>query len=314
MIQLTIGVTVLFVLSAAGNSDWSVAAPDPPSAKAQTALVRAFAAIEVGFDLQSGEEDLKKASAELGRALDLLADSVDEATAQRLTAVEARDMSAKLVAIAWDRRRHPERYRELKAYDGRDPNLRDLPPLKKKHLTEAYRLAWEYCLLDPGTDDREYWKGGPPDPPAVEALGKIRNDASIPTLVYYFRHVCRDDDKNDKFIFRQSWPLRVLTFYYPPSEKSLVALLECTSWKKRQWAKLGTSYYREEPPEELIYSLVSGNGYSGYSSADWLKIMAAFPRERLPVEQRQWLEEALKRAERLRRPRPGGGQEPGLSP
>lgn len=300
MVYLTAAFGTL-LLCAACLGDETLVSPQPPSAKAQAILARAFTAIRTGFEQANFDyrpnKDLLEASAKFDRALDVLADCVDEATARRLTAAEATSMNAKLLAIARDRRRHPKRYQELwQTYDLMAPGVDNLhlrlprsPPLAEKHATEEYRLAWEYRLLDPKTAER-----GLDRPPTLEALARLRKDASVLTLVYYFRCFCQDDDERKWNGHRYTMASDALKEFR--TSRALAGLLECVAWQKQQYARLGPSPERKYLPEEMIHKLASRSRLiPDKELQEWRVVIVTFPQEGLPAEQRRWLDEALKR-------------------
>jgi hypothetical protein len=97
---------------------------------------------------------------------------------------EAASIEGKLAAIAVDRRRHPEIYDEImRSYVDPDwgpiqPRVMQTPVLRPEHVSEAYRLAWEFSLLMPASQAKHR---------AAEALGAIGNPASAITLL----HACK---------------------------------------------------------------------------------------------------------------------------
>lgn len=166
--------------------------PPPPSRSPKVALVQVFRSLNDSSPHWSWGEEARQTAA-FDAALDRLADCLDGAEVERRAAQEGRDLAAKLVVIAWDRRRRPERYRELDRYTHREPEPRMATPWPEParplsaHAVEEYRLAWEYFLLRPSPGQWPAMQSRA----AVTALNLIGSDASLPALVFVFQTAWR---------------------------------------------------------------------------------------------------------------------------
>jgi hypothetical protein len=104
-------------------------------------------------------------------------------TARRLAGFEGRSIEAKLIAIARDRMLRPDTYQELVSIYVDVPKdtgsiAPGAPRLRSEHMTEDYRLAWEYFLLRPPaeTDPDRFPER------VVAALAAIGNPVSLPAI------------------------------------------------------------------------------------------------------------------------------------
>ena len=228
-------------------------APSPadrlPSAAATKTLARVTAALE---DLHqdpnfrtagNGSVDRAKCLKIVDEGLDQLVTDLGEPAAAEVARGEGRSLAAKLVAIGLDRRKHPGAYDALaEVYGDENGNGRAATGidyrggpqsvlLRPKHVRPAYRLAWEYrVLVFPAL--YEVTRNGSP---TFEGVHRVRNEASILTLSFAFRHACydglrgRDDGQCRSYI--------LTTLEHTPGPAALRAILECAEWAEGQWLR-----------------------------------------------------------------------------
>jgi hypothetical protein len=251
-----------------------------PSARANATLARVVAAVEEMYvpDVTSVPRTRTECLAEVKAGIDRLIDELGEDAAGRLARAEGRSAVAKLLAVALDRRRHPERYRELDRVYGSEGGEGEAPRggaagrlavrIRAEHVNEAYRLAWEFRLLTaPAVDEPRgrFIGGGPAESglpgvrmsPTFEAVMRVGDERSIPALVYFFRHACRDDGDTQLLAAKRAYTLDVLESFRTAA--ALRAILECAEWAERQWTarKPVAMDDRVSIPQRWVTDLVS---------------------------------------------------------
>jgi hypothetical protein len=232
---------------------------------------------------------LRDAGRAFAETLGGLAAQLDEALAGRLSAAEGRDIEAKLAAIALDRARRPAVYAEIE----RDyveatlpfprPRATTTPWLRDVHATEAYRLAWEFVLLRPSAKGTSQVGER-----ALEALGKIRNDATIPTLLHLYGMTAQEGIPLQQVDTTQTRLLKTLSAFR--SERGLRAMLECAALSKHQKGMKGAGESSWDAERFVRETLAGKFG----DKDEWRKLVSALPKEGLTVEERRLLEEAAR--------------------
>jgi hypothetical protein len=261
-----------------------------PSAAATGTLARVLAALEDLHAIQAAgvARTGRECLAAVTTGLDQLVTDLGEAAAAAVARAEGRSIAAKLVAIGLDRRRHPERHRELGRVYGDETGFGESPlgrrsgpgvvRIRREHIREEYRLAWEFRLLvfpalheaGPPGIQRPGTGGAGPEPadqilpggpvytyPTFEGVRRIGSEASVVTLVFAFRHACRDDGDRKNLAAWREYTLDALEAL--GSVAALAAILDCAEWAGLQWAR--------HPPEEV--------GPRGAEPAKWVENLAA---------------------------------------
>lgn len=235
------------------------------------------------------QRKLREAGLAFTEILDGLVARLEEPLARRVRAAEGRNMDAKLAAIALDRKARPEVYEEItRAYVEAvlpfpRPVATTTPRLSDVHAKEPYRLPWEYFLLKPSSDGTSQVSER-----ALDALEKIRNDASIPTLTHLYQATCREGIHLRQVDTTQTRLLKTLSTLR--SERGLRAMLECASMSNRQKAMRGAGE-SDWDADRFVRQTISGQ--FGHKT-EWGKLVPALPKEGLTVEEKRLLEEALK--------------------
>jgi hypothetical protein len=273
-----------------------------PSAKGNVVVIRALALLEEMYDWEALRGP-RQVAADLDRELDKLVSALGEPLAEKVARTEAQSIAGKLVAIALDRRLRPERYELLAlAYKRGDPTAQRDPivPLmvvKKEHVRENLRMAWEYRLLIAPAID-EPLQGASDDPglpgvrmsPTFEVIKRLKNDASLPSVVFFFRHICRDDRDGKSFAVQRGYALDVLESIR--TAEALKAILDCAEWAESQWAR---SKPEEDTPghspnaARWIIDLISPNRLD---NEIWRKLVKDLPEAGLSDRQRAMLGDA----------------------
>ncbi|MFO0809078.1 MAG: hypothetical protein U0746_10675 [Gemmataceae bacterium] len=293
------------------------AGPPLPSARANAVYTRALAALEDMY-VPINPKSVKQAYAEFAGELDRLLDAFgedkieQEKRAERIARTEGQSLAGKLVAIALDRRRRPELYEAVENEYGSvatgvkpkgtgarfDPGRQFI---KKKFIDEQYRLVWECRLLAaPAAAERPFIGGGVSKvgdvsgihmPPTLEALVRIGNETSAISLVFFFRHACRDGDGPFGDMPNIEDALEVIESL--PTVNGLRAVLACAEWC--EWNKGGAfapnGFRRESPPAAWVKDL----GSSTRPDRDkWRKALAELPEDSLSERQREIVRTAKK--------------------
>lgn len=148
---------------------------------------------------KSGGSDSKRV--QFDSALASMAKSLKPGEIQDAAGKEDDDIRAKLVCIAVDRRDHPDLYNELlNRYAGGEysaaretivpkgqapiaSHLAITPEVDDKHCHPAYRLAWEYLLINPSVQPRgeAFYKR------VSTALARIHDERTLCVVVYRYR-------------------------------------------------------------------------------------------------------------------------------
>jgi len=237
-----------------------------------------------------------EAASQLAAALERLAAQLPAKTCALARKFEGEDIESKLTAIACDKRSRPAVHAEIervyvKGVHAKESRFPRSPELEDTHATESYRPAWEYFLLSPepeGASPLYHVRAG-------EALGRIRNNASIVALRYSCQAASQKGVDPDTAEDRQLLALRTLNLF--ANEQALRAILECVRHIRQQ---------RESSPvkdrwdaEGYVYRLLADLENCG-NGLQWRKVLTSFPREGLSPEHRKLLEDALKALERSR--------------
>ena len=177
-------------------------------------------------------EGLPKAHQEFLDLLKVLDQQVPEDIAKRVTESTSVGIERNLVEMARDYGHHPDRYTEfLEYYEhwARTRNPRPVVleprPLAPKHAVEKYRPTWELFLLAPGTRGSRFIRER-----CFEAITEIRNNASIPLLVYLYQRAnagVRSGYERDNALSEQVAVLVALNAYR--NSIGLHAVLQCQS-------------------------------------------------------------------------------------
>jgi hypothetical protein len=180
--RIAIAVCALLSAGACVAQEPRVATAAQAAKTADTITYDAFRIAASKMEPRAQRRALGEAAQRFASALDAAARNATPQEANAAAAAEGESIEAKLLAIATDRQRHPERYREIRDIYMKDQPRewvsQSAPPPALEHSTEAYRLAWEMYLLTPQPADASpgYLES------AAEAVGLIANPASVVTL------------------------------------------------------------------------------------------------------------------------------------
>lgn len=134
------------------------------------------------------------------QALDQATSGLSDSEQAKTEGSESVSIESKLMAIAVYRREHPDLFEEIgSAYvreESAQGQARTPPHPADRHLTEAYRLVWEYFLLSPapGASAPGYWTR------SLEAVEEIGSPRSCVTLSHALRvRTTADGEPSDRF-------------------------------------------------------------------------------------------------------------------
>ncbi|MFO0807996.1 MAG: hypothetical protein U0746_05195 [Gemmataceae bacterium] len=119
---------------------------------------------------------------------------------------------------------------------------------------------------------------------------RIGNEASVISLVYFFRHACRDEDGRVGTGISLDHVLGLLEAYRTP--RGLKAILECAEWcEANKGLFLPRGLERESPPSNWVSDLVSSKRPD---SAKWRTELTELPEGGLSERQREMVALAKK--------------------
>lgn len=193
---------------------------------------------------------VNEASQEFERALGDAAARLTPEDLAQARADEASSIDAKLAVIAEDRRRRPAAYGEIFdtyiRYQPRPTQSGRAPPPATPHLTETYRLPWEFFLLTPRRADSlpGYERN------AAIAIGRIGNPLSASTLMHMIRVATQPEARAEDSIERQRLALGALIGM--PSTQGAEALSETLDMIAAQRQRQPQAYQDWDPVDFLV--------------------------------------------------------------
>ena len=249
----------------------------------------------VPFTFQDAKERWSQGSL-FNEALDRLALQIDQ---QAVTeAAHERTIEEKFIVIAHDRKTRPGDYVEIektyvdatevmRSYEKTDAWPRAIlsPNPKPEHLTDKYRLVWEYVYLRPLITNTFELHGRR----AREALAKINNDKSITTLMHSFKMTLgRPASRSGAARDQQRGALAAIAAFQ--TEKGLEALLQCVDLTASQPKRI-----EDEQEDYDVEKLVTDRLTSKENPADaakWKLVVQAYSAKEsaLPEKQRRFLQ------------------------
>jgi hypothetical protein len=186
---------------------------------------------------------------------------------------------AEVIRIAHDRAEHPGVYKELEDFYILTPRLgvraSTAPMAQSRHISETYRLAWEYIVLRPlGTlsDNLIYPLR------AEQALSRIHNDDTISIYLNQFNHFIDYDAQFPESMVQQQTIIALLSKF--PSERGIEALLYCCEISRLGQEKAGLASYYYWDPAKCAREDVSTDFPPGNALA-WAQALDAFRRNPL---------------------------------
>jgi hypothetical protein len=219
-------------------------------------------------------------------AMTQLGAQVDETLAQQMSTLEDRDIRAKLITIARDRRIHPELYQEIEMRYLRQVNspfvrAPQSPNLTDRHISAKYRLAWEYFLVAPTPAGASALY----ELRALYAIDGIHNRASVAIMKYCFLLTSSESAWADGPLGQQQQLLlAVIANFHNAS--ALKALLACGIQAVKQQS-LKPAYNRWNA-ESYLHELLSRDG-NNVDGVEWRDFIRRQPKDQLSQEERQFL-------------------------
>lgn len=256
-------------------------------------LDQALAQAQVQY-LNYDPVQIDQAGTKFQALLDQVGSQVSPDLARQMTAHEGSDIYAKLTTIAWDRHNRPEAYQEIEQHYLHAPfrrfaHIQASPNLSPQHITEAYRLPWEFFLLRPTMENtsQDY------ENRVVDAVERINNNASIITLLHDYWMTTREGvyiASSGEVQTRQQRLLGALNSFHNP--QGLQAILECVSESDKQQAGKDPEKYGWD-----VRRLVTDMMTAPQQVGAWRQVIVVYPAQRLNVGHRELLD-------RVMRPRP----------
>lgn len=125
--------------------------------------------------------------------LAVLNSQVDDDLARKVAEESGAGIERNLIAMARDYSKHPQHLRRLVELYGHQQGERP-PTVQAELATDEYRPAWELLLLSPCTEEARFNRQA-----LFRAIGNIRNDGSIPLLMYLYEHANLDVQRRAKY-------------------------------------------------------------------------------------------------------------------
>ena len=212
--------------------------------------------------------------------------------ARQLAPQERSNIQAKLALIAWDRRQHPEIYQELDALYLRSvggmpgARVQHAPVPRPEHLSEKYRLAWEYLLLEPVSGQpSELWNLR-----TLQALGEIKNNASLLTLQKSLATTTAPGMRCDQ---NRDWQQALLgEMAVWRNTSALQAILEGMALIQRQQIQAIKGDEKWDV-QKFVRENSLARIYHPAENARWRAIIDAYPRAGLTADQQSFLDTVL---------------------
>lgn len=196
---------------------------------------------------------------------------------------EGEKIAAKLIVIAADRKERPAIYSELEdtylnTVDNPMSRARTSPPLRSIHLSETYRLAWEYLLLRP----RPMNAASHYEVRVTQALSKIGNTDSLVALTHSYRITTHKNVVLTRYV-SQRQRLLLSTLGQMPGQAALDAILQCLemSATQKQHANIVDTQW---DPEEYAFRLLTDQVNYGLGE-DWRRVVLQAPTEGLSAHE-----------------------------
>lgn len=227
-------------------------------------------------------EQQYEAARSFSEILDEMGRGISARRMDELKLAEGQDIASKLFLIAADRRGRPEVYEEIeqeyvKKVHSEMSRLPASPRVKPQHAVEKYRLAWEYYLLSPSPEGAVALYGFRP----YDALQRIRNNASLVTLVHCYRTACQENVKSMRRV-RTDHRQVLSTINTLCNEDALRAMLECLALSVEQKSKIDSEKEMWDV-EEYVYDMLS-DPLKSSCGEKWGKVIESFPRTGLTAE------------------------------
>ena len=190
---------------------------------------------------------------------------------------------------------HPELFDELLDYYGHsraplEAHVRMPPALRQQHLTETCRPAWEALLLAPVNGEIGFMQIRHT---ITNALAIIGIPKSIPVLEKAFAYTCgkeaREVDDDSYSLKRQVSILQSLSQF--ATAEALHAMFRCLA--KAETATIGPlPQYSGYDIRDWVFRYLTGQ--EGRKNVEqWSRVMETFPKDNLPVKQREVLDQAI---------------------
>jgi hypothetical protein len=261
-----------------------------------------------GGSYMDHKANLTKAHMKFLDLLKVLDRQVDADLARKVAESGGGGIERNLIEMARDYSKHPEHYAALLGFYEHPANLRmhilTPPGLQREHALEEYRAAWELLLLAPCTDGSRFMR-----PTCFDAIAAIRNDASIPMLLYLYERanarlqigLQRDAlDKQLKVLGTLNRDCSVAL----EEQRKVVGTLNryCNAVSLHAMLRCVAISETVEPPlpKETRYNMkewVIGHlRYLAHYDKPWREVIAAVLKENLSDADRSFLQDVLKPA------------------
>lgn len=218
---------------------------------------------------------------------------------------EAREIRAKLIAIAIDRAEHPDLHAEIDQTYIHCPldwqkRVPEAPFPSTPHMQDKYRLAWEYWLLRPGCDSLIPAHGYER---VLFAIRQIGNPASLLAIEHCYLLTCREVASPRQVHRSQLYLLRSLAGF--KTEDGLRTVLRCLAESEKLPYKDHPDYtkrwrWNDGGPAEHVARLMSEPAVR----AKWAEILQRMDRSALPNVQRGILDRLERSVQQASRPAP----------
>jgi len=199
----------------------------------------------------------------ISHLFEILADSVGillSAEATPATLSELKGLEASLAFMTTDKIRRPQIYDEIeKIYIKGVHNTRSRfprsPNLSQAHLTDEYRLAWEYYLLQPEASNfAPLYKDR-----VTRAIGYIKNDSSLNTLLQVYELTTQPEVKSSQVENLQKGLLASMSMYGSPD--ALRTILKCMDLSKKYSIEKSTEERSWEVEDYVLKLLTEKSNY-----------------------------------------------------
>jgi hypothetical protein len=264
----------------------------PKDAAATVSELLSLSRVEFSLPLNMSGADyyaeLARAHAKFLDLLKVLDRQVDENLARKVAESGGGGIERNLIGMARDYSKHPEHYATLVGFYEKPADLSmhvlRPPGLQKEHSLEKYRPAWELLLLAPCTEGSNLMR-----PRGYEAIAAIRNDASIPVLLYLYERANAGLKSGHQRVALDEQMKVIRTLNYYCNAASLHAMLRCVAISEA--VKPPLPKVAEFTMKEWVMRLLRDQAHYG---KQWREVIAAVLKEKLSDADRAFLQEVLK--------------------
>lgn len=231
-----------------------------------------------------------------------LAEQIPGEVQAQIVRLRGERIEANIVEMAIVQATNPRLVQDLLQYYGAAPDfgkvgpaVRRPPPLRDEHATAEHRPAWELLLLAPETRKIRFMRQRGARGTVLEAIARIRNDASITVLVHAFKAGLDSDVAGRNVGLHQLQILLTLNAY--SNEKAFHAMMRCLSASGDAAKGKSAVQINGRTLRDWAFRLITDQ--ENYGNGDeWLATLRKLPSGELTEDERQLVKDAVEYLEK----------------